>query len=115
MPREPFGCADRGWRPVSVTFAVRVRPGASRVRVGGRYDGPLGPALLVAVTARAVDGQATAATLAAVAEALGLPRRTVEVRTGHRSRDKLLVVTDPPEDLGDRLNRLRDTPDTTPR
>lgn len=115
MPREPPGSAGPGWRSVSVTFAVRVRPGASRPRVGGRYDGPLGPALVVAVQARAVDGRATEATLAAVAEALALPRRTLEVRTGQRSRDKLLVVSDPPEDFGDRLNRLRDTPDWATR
>ena len=42
---------------------VRVRPGASRTAVGGRYDGPLGPALVVAVTAPAVDGRATEAAL----------------------------------------------------
>ena len=42
---------------------LRVRPGASRTAVGGRYDGPSGPALVVAVAARAVEGQATKAVL----------------------------------------------------
>ncbi|HEY0486498.1 MAG TPA: hypothetical protein VGD72_09640 [Mycobacteriales bacterium] len=40
------------------TVAVRVEPGASRTRVGGRYDGSRGPAPVVAATARAVDGAA---------------------------------------------------------
>ncbi|MDT7619676.1 MAG: uncharacterized protein QOF99_577, partial [Pseudonocardiales bacterium] len=40
---------------------VRVRPGARRVEVGGCWDGPRGPALLVAVRARAVEGQANEA------------------------------------------------------
>ena len=29
----------------TVSVSVRVRPGASRTHVGGRYDGPHGPAL----------------------------------------------------------------------
>lgn len=41
-----------------VSVAVRVRPGAGRTRVGGRYGGPYGPAVIVAVGAPAVDGKA---------------------------------------------------------
>ena len=48
--------------------------GASRTRVGGRYDGPHGPALVVAVHAPAVDGRATEAARRALAEALGSGR-----------------------------------------
>ena len=89
---------------------MRVRPGASRTRVGGRYDGPYGPALVVAVTAPPVDGRATDAVLRAVADALGMKVPDVAVRSGTASRDKLLVVTDPPADLADRIGRLRDGP-----
>ncbi len=96
---------------MSAAFPVRVRPGASRTRVGGRYDGPLGPALIVAVSAPAVDGRATEAVLRAVAAALGVPRRTVQVRTGHRSRDKVLLLDPAPDDLPDRVARLRDHPE----
>lgn len=91
-----------------LTIAVRVRPGASRTRVGGRYDGPYGPALVVAVSAPAVDGRATAAVLAAVAEALGVRPRRVSLRGGAVSRDKLLLLADPPPDAGERIRRLRD-------
>jgi uncharacterized protein YggU (UPF0235/DUF167 family) len=88
--------------------AVRVRPGASRERVGGRYDGPFGPALVVAVTAPPVDGRATEAVLRAVAAALGLRPAGVRLRTGATGRDKLIEVLDPPADLAERITRLRD-------
>ena len=90
-----------------VTFAVRVRPGASRTAVGGSYDGALGPALVVAVSAPAVEGRANRAVLEAVAAALGLRRGQVAVRSGDRGRDKLLTVADPPADLPDRVLALR--------
>lgn len=72
--------------------ALRVRPGASRTSVGGRYDGALGPALVVAVTARAVDGRATEAALQAVADALGVRRRFVTLVSGPTSRDKVVAI-----------------------
>lgn len=68
--------------------AVRVRPGASRTRVGGRY----GDRLVVAVSARAVDGAATEAALTAVADALGVRRRHVALVTGATSRDKVVEI-----------------------
>jgi uncharacterized protein len=93
--------------PASIV-AVRVRPGASRARVGGRYDGPLGPALVVAVTEPAVDGRATDAVIRSVAAALGVRRAEVSLRTGQASRDKLLAVAGDPTDLDARVTRLRD-------
>ncbi|MGH3714008.1 MAG: DUF167 domain-containing protein [Micromonosporaceae bacterium] len=99
---NPASTAD----PVSVP--VRVRPGASRTRVGGRYDGPYGPAIVVAVTAPPVDGKATRAVLIAVAKALGVRRSAVTVRTGETSRDKLLRVEGAPPELLDRVAELRD-------
>ena len=89
-------------------FPVRVRPGASRTAVGGRYDGPFGAAVVVAVNAPAVEGRATEAALRATAAALGVRRSAVAVRTGGTSRDKLLAVTDPPPDLADRVRLIRD-------
>jgi uncharacterized protein YggU (UPF0235/DUF167 family) len=85
-----------------------VRPGASRSHVGGRYDGPHGPALVVTVTARPVDGRATAAVLAAVADALDLPSRDVAIRSGTRSRDKLITVRSADPGLPSRVAALRD-------
>jgi uncharacterized protein len=84
---------------------VRVKPGSARARVGGSY-GDAG-ALVVAVTERAVDGRATTAALRAVAAALGVPRSAVTLLTGATSRDKVLLVRDPPADLAARLDALR--------
>ena len=84
---------------------VRVKPGSARARVGGSY-GDAG-ALIVAVTERAADGRATAAALRAVAAALGVPRSSVTLLTGATSRDKVLLVRDPPADLAARIDALR--------
>ncbi|HEY7222393.1 MAG TPA: DUF167 domain-containing protein [Micromonosporaceae bacterium] len=96
--------------PVEATVAVRVRPRASRTAVGGSYSGAQGPSLLVAVAEPAVDGRATKAVLDAVARALSLPRSRVLLRSGERSRDKLLTIVDPPPDLAERLQVLRRGP-----
>lgn len=93
-----------------VTLAVRVKPGASRVRVGGRHDGSHGPALVVAVTARAVDGAATEAALRAVADALDIRRSALDLLTGRTSRDKVFVVDPAPPELATKVEALRDGP-----
>lgn len=67
---------------------IRVKPGASRVRVGGAH----GDRLVVAVSARAVDGKATEAALAAVADAFGARRRDVRLACGVTSRDKVVEI-----------------------
>ena len=69
---------------------MRVRPGASRTRVGGRWGNE--EVLGVSVAARAVDGAATAAVRAAVAEAFGVRGRDVTLVAGERSRTKVLEV-----------------------
>ena len=70
--------------------AIRVRPGASRTRVGGVHA----DRLVVAVTARAVDGAATAAALEALADALVVRPRFVALVSGATSRDKVVEVAD---------------------
>lgn len=87
---------------------IRVRPGASRTRVGGSHDGRL----VVAVSARAVDGAATEAALAAVAEAFGVRRRAVTLVRGVTSRDKVVEINtggaSPTADDADLALRLRE-------
>ncbi|NGM15305.1 DUF167 domain-containing protein [Verrucosispora sp. CWR15] len=95
----------------ALTIAVRVKPGASRARVGGRFDGPHGPALVIAVHPPAADGRATEAARRALAAALGIRPAAVSLRTGAASRDKLFLVTPTGPDLVDRLSRLRDGPE----
>jgi uncharacterized protein YggU (UPF0235/DUF167 family) len=91
---------------MSFVLAIRVKPGSARTRVGGVHAAASGRALVVAVTAPAVDGRATEAAIRAVADALGLPPRRVSLRTGASSRDKLLNISDPPPDLAVRLAQL---------
>lgn len=87
----------------ALRFAIRVRPGASRTKVGGSYDGRL----VVAVSARAVDGAATSAALAAVADALGLRPRQVSLVSGPTSRDKVIEI-EPVPGLAERWAHLLD-------
>lgn len=83
--------------------AVRVRPGASRTRVGGTH----GDALVIAVGARAVDGAATEAALAALADVLGVRRRHVRLVLGATSRDKVVEVDGDESALAERVEELR--------
>jgi uncharacterized protein YggU (UPF0235/DUF167 family) len=69
-------------------MTVWVRPGAAHPGVGGEHGG----ALVVRVSARATGGQATAAALAAVAAAFGVPRSAVTLVAGATSRTKILDV-----------------------
>ncbi|RMH44386.1 MAG: hypothetical protein D6689_02525 [Deltaproteobacteria bacterium] len=72
-----------GWR-----FDVLVQPRASRAKVG-----PVcGDRLKVAVTAPPVDGAANAAVIAALARALGVPKRNVEIVAGATGRRKTVRV-----------------------
>lgn len=61
--------------------------------MGGSYGDPAQPALVVAVTARAVDGAATEAVLRAVAEAYGVRRRDVRLVSGATARTKVLELS----------------------
>lgn len=71
-------------------ITIRVRPGSSRPQVGGEYAG----ALVVRVSAQAVDGKATEAALAAVAAAFGVRRGAVTLVSGASSRTKTVDVAD---------------------
>lgn len=63
---------------------------------------------MVAVTAPPVDGRATEAALTALAEALGVPRRTVRLVTGASSRTKVVEVEQPPGGMDSRVAELLD-------
>jgi len=93
-----------------LSIPVRVRPGAGRTRVGGSYDGPHGPALIVAVGAPAVDGKATEAVRRALADALRVRPADVALKLGATSRDKVFTVAAPGETIVARLAELREGP-----
>ena len=73
-----------------IRMAVRVRPGASRTKVGGSYGDP--PQLAVAVSSPPVDGAANDAVVKAVAAALGLRPARVRVVSGHTARTKVIAL-----------------------
>jgi uncharacterized protein (TIGR00251 family) len=85
-----------------VRVAIRVKPGSARTSVGGRH----GEALVVAVTARAVDGKATEAALRAVAGAFDVKRRDVTLVSGALSRDKVIDIDGEPGALSVRRDTL---------
>jgi uncharacterized protein YggU (UPF0235/DUF167 family) len=90
--------------PSSIVFAVRVKPGSRAPGVGGRWGDP--PQLVVAVRARAVEGAANAAVVAALALAFGVPSSSVAIVRGQRGRSKLCRITGPGPALGARLASL---------
>jgi len=93
----------------SVRVSVRVKPGASRPKVGGQYgagsDGQ-SPALVVGVAPRAVDGAATEAALLAVAKAFDLRRADVGLVSGLTSRTKVVELVGDEHALATRLAQL---------
>ena len=70
---------------------IRVRPNASRNKVGGTAGDP--PRLVVAVQAPAVDGKANVAVIKELATAFGLRPRDFTIVHGELSRDKRLVIS----------------------
>jgi uncharacterized protein YggU (UPF0235/DUF167 family) len=88
------------------TIVIRVKPGAARPAVGGAYDGPFGLALVVAVREPPADGQASKAALRALAAAIGVRPARLSLKAGAVSRNKLVLVEDPPDDLAERVVAL---------
>ena len=93
-------------RADSFRFPIRVRPGASRERVGGEYGDP--PELVVAVGAQAVDGAANTAVIKVLAQAFGVPRSAVELVQGATSRTKIVAVVGDSKAVSARLAELLD-------
>ncbi|MGH3520391.1 MAG: DUF167 domain-containing protein [Haloechinothrix sp.] len=87
-------------------FPIRVKPGAKRDAVGGRWDGALGAALIVAVAAPAVDGKANQAVRTVLAAALKVRPRDLTVVHGERGRDKVIELDPAPADAAERLAAL---------
>lgn len=71
-----------------LTFTIRVIPRSSRSGVAGEHDG----ALRIRVSAAPVDGAANEEVIRTLARALGVPRRSVEIASGHTSKVKRVRV-----------------------
>ena len=71
-----------------VLFDVRVIPRAGHSGIAGTRDN----ALLVRLNAPPVEGAANAELVAVIAKALGVPKRSVTIDSGERSRLKRICV-----------------------
>ena len=94
--------------PSEFLLEIRVRPNASRNKVGGTAGDP--PRLVVAVQAPAVDGKANAAVVKELALAFGLRARDFTIVHGELARDKRLVVNGDEFELAKRLEELSGDP-----
>lgn len=74
--------------PGGVDIQVKVIPRAGRTALAGLRDG----ALLVRLAAAPVDGAANEALIEAIAGALGVPKRSVSITSGERSKQKRVRV-----------------------
>jgi uncharacterized protein (TIGR00251 family) len=72
----------------TVTFAVRVQPGASKDEIAGEYGG----AIKIRLSAPAVEGRANDALIAFLAQLLKTPKSAVRILSGERSRSKRIEI-----------------------
>ena len=94
--------------PSDFLLEIRVRPNASRNKVGGTAGVP--PRLIVAVQAPAIDGKANAAVTKELALAFNLRARDFTIVHGELAIDKRLIVTGDVIELAKRLEELSGDP-----
>lgn len=71
-----------------VELLVRVIPRSSKSAVAGVRDGRF----LVRLAAPPVEGAANAALIALLSDTFGVPRRSIHITAGDRSRSKVVLV-----------------------
>jgi uncharacterized protein YggU (UPF0235/DUF167 family) len=89
------------WRAdrAGVRLLVRVSPKSAREGIDGVVETAQGPALTVRVRAVAEKGEANRAVEVVVAEWLGVPKSSVAVTAGGKSRLKTVLVAGQPDRL----------------
>lgn len=92
----------------SFLLEIRVRPSASRNKVGGSAGDP--PRLVVAVQAPAVDGKANAAVIKKLAAAFDVRARDFTIVHGELGRDKRLLIVGNKDALQGRCDELLGDP-----
>ena len=93
-PPQPW-CAD----PQGLRLFVRASVKASRAAVEGVVETAQGPALAVRVRAAPQKGEANRAVEVAIANWLDVPKSSVAVTAGGKSRLKTVVVAGEPAEL----------------
>jgi uncharacterized protein len=74
--------------PLGATFAVRVQPRAARTAITGM----MGEVVKLSLSAPPVDGRANVAVVEFFSEVFSVPRSSVQVVTGERSRNKVIRI-----------------------
>ena len=69
-------------------FPVKVQPGARKDQVAGEWNG----AFKIKLAAAPVDGQANQSLIAALSRAIGVPKSSISIVRGERSRMKVVSV-----------------------
>jgi len=72
-----------------ITLTLHIQPGAKKTEVAGLH----GEALKIRLAAPPVDGMANEALVKFLAEMLGLPKSAVSLKSGQRSRRKVLEIS----------------------
>lgn len=75
-----------------VTLSVRAQPGAKKTAIVGIYGEGDSAQLKIAVQAPPVEGRANEALIAFLAETFGVPKRLIELVSGHLSRSKVFLL-----------------------
>lgn len=99
----------------TLLLRVRLTPKSSRDRIGGIIETPEGPAIQAHVRALPQDGEANTALIALVAKWLGVPKSSIELASGGKSRVKTLALSEPdPQSLAAQLETwAAKAPETT--
>jgi uncharacterized protein (TIGR00251 family) len=74
--------------PLGATFSIRVQPKAARTAI----TGTVGEALKVSLSAPPLEGRANAAVVEFFSEILAVPRSSVQILAGERSRNKVIRI-----------------------
>ena len=74
--------------PLGATFPVRVQPRAARTAI----TGTVGDTLKLSLCAPPLDGRANLAVVEFFSEIFSVPRSTVQVVAGERSRNKVIRI-----------------------
>jgi uncharacterized protein len=72
----------------ALTLELHVQPGAKRTEFAGKH----GERIKVRLAARAVDGAANEALIEFLADHYGVPKRSVTIASGLKSRQKRVVI-----------------------
>jgi uncharacterized protein (TIGR00251 family) len=83
----------------AVTLPIRIQPRASKNEIIRREDG----GLKIRLTAPPVDGAANDALIRFLSDAFSVPKSSIEIVSGHTSRDKIVRIHGTSEAEAERL------------